>query len=383
MKIAFTTVDLHPGREFLMPWRTVIEVCKVMNQEGYNAQVVTVPVSYQNDDYKFHGMKIISAPRDFNLFCKLIEKEQYDVLIYPMPWREALKDLSAFGKLKCKKIAYFPGGVYAMRNNITLWKWGGFAAAKPYIIDTLTPYSKHINKLKKLGFSSIVGLSPYTADTVRSAGFQNALCILPGKDNFEFLEDETEILKRIGLKSNEKYLLFTGAPAATRGSQVLMNVCKQLAQQKENIKVIFLMRKDIGSDFTAFEAAYNALPNRANVSVITERVNRNELKTLMKYACGVILPFLVIPSEIPITYFEVLSLGTPIITFENNGTSKYLKDALLTCRSGDTVGLAENMKRLWKDNDLYANLSQKALDIMAIHPTWNEVSRQWINLIKE
>ena len=383
MKIAFTTVDLYSGREFLMPWRTVIEVCKVMIEEGYDAQVLTLPVSCQNGDYEFHGIKILTAPREFNLFCRFIENRQYDVLIYPMPWREALKDISAFGRLKCKKVAYFPGGVYTMYNNLTLWKWGGFTAAKPYIIDTLTPYRKHINKLKKLGFSSIVGLSPYTAEAVRTAGFKNALCILPGKDNFELLEDEPEILKRIDLKSSEKYLLFTGAPAAIRGSQVLMNVCKLLAQQKENIKVVFLMRKDIGSNFTAFEAAYNALPNRANVSVVTERVNRNELKTLMKYARGVILPFLVIPSEIPITYFEVLSLGTPIITFKNNGTTEYLKDALLTCKPGDTVGLAENMKRLWKNDDLYTDLSQKALDIMAIHPTWNEVSKQWINLIKE
>lgn len=383
MKVAFTTVDLYPDREFLMPWRTVIEVCKVMNQEGYNAQVVTVPVSCKNNDYEFHGVKIVSAPRDFNRFCWFIENEQYDVLIYPMPWREALKDISAFGRLKCKRIAYIPGGVYAMGNNLALWKWGGFAAAKPYIIDTLTPYSRYVNKLKELGFSSIVGLSPYTADTVCNAGFKNALCILPGKDNFELLEDEPEVLKRIGLKSNEKYLLFTGAPAATRGSQVLINVCKRLAQQKENIKVLFLMRKDTGSDFTLFESTYKALPSKVNVLVATEQVNRNELKTLMKHARGVILPFLVIPSEIPITYFEVLSLGTPIITFENNGTTEYLKDALLTCKSGDATGLAENMKRLWKDDDLYASLSQKALGVMAKHPTWNEVSSQWINLIKE
>lgn len=113
MKIAFTTVDLYSGREFLMPWRTVIEVCKVMIEEGYDAQVLTLPVSCQNGDYEFHGIKIMTAPREFNLFCRFIENRQYDVLIYPMPWREALKDISAFGRLKCKKsptspVVYIP-----------------------------------------------------------------------------------------------------------------------------------------------------------------------------------------------------------------------------------------------------------------------------------
>lgn len=380
MKIAFTTVDLYKGREFLMPWRTVIEVVRGMRGRGIDADVVTVPVSGAQEGYEFNGVEIKTAPRDFVEFSKFVDRNGYDVVIYPTPWREALKgSFKAFGAIKARKIAYFPGGVYSWRNNLALWRWGGLNIAKPYMIDTLTPYGHFVKVMKNCGFEAVVGLSPYTAETVKKAGFEKSVCILPGKDGFERLEEDLDVFERLGLRKEEKYLLFTGAPAATRGSQVLAKACGLL---KEDVKVVFLMRKDVGSDFTEFQKAFNRIPKTTNVQLITERVNRNELKTLMAHARGVILPFLVAPSEIPITYFEVLSVGTPIVTFRNNGTTEYMKDALLMCRAGDVSGLAKNLEKMWRDDQLHDKLRENGLRIMADHPDWNEVTEQWINLIK-
>lgn len=395
MKIAFVTVDLFKGREFLMPWRTVMEVVRGMRLCGIDADVVTIPVMscastceeslLGKSQETILGLRIKKAPRNFAAFCQYVEKEGYDVVIYPTPWREALKkDFKAFADLKCKKIAYFPGGVYSWYNNFSLWQWGGLNVAKPYMIDTLTPYKRFTKLMHECGFDAVVGLSPYTAETVKKAGFANTLSILPGKDDFDKLDEIPNIFARFGLQEGEKYLLFTGAPAATRGAQVLVKACEKLSRICERTnapKVIFLMRKDVGSDFTLFLQAYNKISNKNNVILITEKVNRNELKTLMAHARGVLLPFLVIPSEIPITYFEVLSLGVPIITFNNNGTTEYMKEALLVSKSGSVKGLINNMLKLWNDDMLHDDLSRKALAVMAKHPTWEEVTKQWINLV--
>lgn len=393
MKIAFTTVDLFKGREFLMPWRTVIEVVKRMRLAGIEADVVSVPVSPACECGSSSDMPLViqelhikKAPRDFGLFCKFVEDEGYDVIIYPTPWREALKgDFRVFADLKCRKIAYFPGGVYGWVNNLALWKWGGLSVAKPYIIDTLTPYKRFANLMCSCGFEWVVGLSPYTAETVKRAGFEKSNCILPGKDDFDQIPDATSVFERLGLNAGEKYLLFTGAPAPTRGAQVLAEACMRMTEQSgtdEMPKIIFLMRKDAGSDFSVFQRSFDKIKNKNRVKLILEKVSREELKTLMAHARGVLLPFLVVPSEIPITFFEVLSLGVPIITFDNGGTTAYLRDALLTCKSGCVKGLVTNMRRLWSDDALHKHLSDNALRIMAKHPTWDEVAAQWVGLIK-
>lgn len=394
MKIAFATVDLYKGREFLMPWRTVIEIVKGMRENGLDADVVTLPVSTSFDEnvnsniqLNIQGLLIKKAPRDFGSFCHFIEKEGYDVVIFPTPWREALKKgFKAFASLNCKKIAYFPGGVYDWTNNLSLLKWGGWNVAKPYIIDTLTPYKNFTSLIRKCGFETVVGLSPYTTKTVKRAGFAKSVCILPGKDDFDQLPDSLDVFERIGLKPDEKYLLFTGAPAPTRGAQVLTKACDRLAERckkegSEIPNVIFLMRKDVGSDFSLFLSSYDKIKDKSHFKLILEKVSRNELKTLMAYSRGVLLPFLVIPSEIPITYFEVLSLGVPIVTFDNGGTTDYLRDALLVCKSGDISGLMNNIVKIWNDDDVHNKLSKNAKRIMEQHPTWNEVTSQWIDLV--
>lgn len=396
MKIAFTTVDLYKGREFLMPWRTVIEIVKGMRENGLYADVVNLPVSSSFDEntdsynsLNIQGLLIKKAPRDFGLFCRFIEKEGYDVVIYPTPWREALKkDFKAFASLKCRKIAYFPGGVYDWTNNLSLLKYGGWNVAKPYVIDTLTPYKKFVGLMKQCGFEAVVGLSPYTTETVKKAGFAKSICILPGKDDFDQLPDSLDVFKRIGLKPDEKYLLFTGAPAPTRGAQVLAKACDRLAERCEKDgseipNVIFLMRRDVGSDFSMFLSSYDKIKDKGHFKLILDKVSRNELKTLMAYSHGVILPFLVIPSEIPITYFEVLSLGIPIVTFHNGGTTDYLKDALLVCKSGDVYGLMNNIMKIWNDDDVHRQLSKNAKRIMEQHHTWDEVTSQWIDLVNK
>lgn len=386
MKIAFTTVDLFEGCEYLMPWRTIIEVVKGMKNNGIDADIITVPViSPINHEYEFQNLIIKSAPRNFIEFGKFIERNNYDVLIYPTPLRESLKkEFKAFANIKCKKIAYIPGGIYKWDNIISLWYWGGFNAAKPYIIDKLTPYSYFLKTIKECGFEAIVSLSPYTAHIMQENGYKKSICILPGKDNFEFLEEDLNVFSKLGINKKEEYMLFTGAPAPTRGAQVLIKACMKLSHyNKKNKlpKIIFLMRHDVGSNFTSFQKAYNNMPNKYNTQLITERVNRNELKTLIAHARGVLLPFLIIPSEIPITFFEVMSLGIPIITFDNNGTTEYLNKGLLKCKSGDVNQLAINILNLYQQNELYKNLSVQASKLMKEHPTWDKVTHEWIELV--
>ena len=89
-----------------------------------------------------------------------------------------------------------------------------------------------------------------------------------------------------------------------------------------------------------------------------------------------------IPSEVPLTFFELLCCGTPVITFRNGGTTDYLHDGLLI--SDKSVhGLTNALKLAWKDAQLRDNLSNNGKRIMSTHPTWEEVGKQWEKLLSE
>lgn len=381
MKIAIYTIDLYPGRERLMPWRTLLEVAKEMIKNNFEVEIITASVERENQDYIYQDLTIRVVPRNFSLLSEFVNKNRYDFLYFPLTWRDGFKNLSALKSINCRKIGYFPGGVYSRRNILALYKWGGFKASRPYLFEYVAPKKLLIRQLEKCGFDCIIGLSEITTQAVKYAGWENATTILPGKDSFESLKNNQDLLMKYELEG-EKYYLFTGAPAVTRGSQCLLRAFDKLAENNADAKIVFLMRTDVGSKYKEFTTVYETLKHKDKIKIINATLTPNDLKTFMSKAYAVVLPFLVIPSEMPLTFFEVLSCGTPIITFDNGGTSDYMKEAMLCGNPGNVKSLYNMMHKLWNDNQLRNDLSLKALSLMKTHPNWSSVAVQWINLLK-
>ena len=379
MKIAFTTVDLYSGREWLMPWRTVIEVCMRMRVRGIDAQVINVPVAAPADDYTFYypdgeSIDIKSAPRDFSAFGRRMESEGYDMVIYPTPGREALKGgFKAMAGMKCKKIAYIPGGVYRICDCLTLARWSGISIAKPYLIDALTPDRRVAKILNNCGFETVVGLTPYTAEVLQKAGCKNAVGIMTAKDSFCEIQAQ-----EIKVDLPDRFLLFSGAPAPTRGAKQILQALDKV--KHTDMRVVMLMRTDLGSDYEALENAFRKMVHKERVMMLRQRVTREQLRWIFEKAWYAMLPFVVVPSEVPVTYLEVMSCGTPVITFDNGGTTRLLKDGLLIANKS-VDGLAKAMDKAWEDVELHDKLSANALHMMKEYPTWDEVADQWIKLI--
>ena len=382
MKIALTTVDLLRGRERLMPWRTVLEVARYAQKAGHDAVVLTLPVAADNAEYCYEGVPVKVAPRDFAEFRDYINGHGYEVLYYPTPWREGLKDLSAFASISCRKIAYFPGGSVHLGNVLALGQNAGWSVAKPYLIDWLTPYGRTMAKLRKVGFSTVIAQSPYTADTCRKAGFGDVRKIVPGKDDFETLEECPEILDQLHIKG-KTYLLFTGAPAPIRGASLLLKAIDRAAKRDKSLCCLFMMRKDVGSNSEVFVKTYSQVIRKENIVIYDRKLTRNELKTIVAHARAVVLPFLLVPSEIPLTFFEVLSTGTPVVTFRNGGTTDYLGESVLSSAPGGIDGLTSNLLRIWQDDSLYEKMKNNAIHKMSDHPSWDAVSRLWLDCINK
>jgi glycosyltransferase involved in cell wall biosynthesis len=143
-----------------------------------------------------------------------------------------------------------------------------------------------------------------------------------------------------------------------------------------------LMRTDVGSKYESFEKALDRMKHPERVRIIREKVDRTQLRAFFGSAWYALLPFIVIPSEIPLTYFELLSCGTPVITFRNGGTTEYLKEGLLIADKS-VKGLVQALDRAWSDEPLRRKLSENGKLIMVNHPTWSQVGSEWIKLLKK
>lgn len=380
MKVAIYTYDLCPGREYLMPWRTILEVAKLMTMEGH--EPIVLNACYEESirsDYEWQGVKIKALPVGFDKLVLELIAEVADVLFVPFTWRDGLKDLSIFNRVDCQKIAYMAGGVYDLLSAWTLLKTGGKMLSKPYIIESLIPKKIFVKAVRDAGFDHVIGLTDLTARTVRNAGFMSSRTIYPGKDSFKDLEPDESLLVKYDLKG-KKWLLFSGAPIAYRGASTLLKAVDEA--RDENLRVVFLIRKDAGRQFLQFFEDIDKVKYKERFVIIEERCTREQLRAIFGNAWYALLPFIVIPSEIPLTYFELLSCGTPVITFKNGGTTEYLKEGLLIAEKS-VKGLTIALDRAWDDETLRLELSENGKRIMANHPTWEQIGYEWIKLLKK
>lgn len=108
MQIVLYTYDLCRGREHLMPWRTLFEVTKVMNDNNHNAWIIN-GCYHKKDliDYEWQGIIIKSIKAGYQQLVNYINSVDADAIFIPFVWRSGLSDLTCLSELKGEKNSIF------------------------------------------------------------------------------------------------------------------------------------------------------------------------------------------------------------------------------------------------------------------------------------
>lgn len=366
------------GVERLMPWKTLVEVAKFAPKE---IDIAICSAQVPENEREYDGVKIYSIDYGITALCRFIADGGWDVVYYPIAYRQGLKDMSKLSSISVKKIAYIPGGLCPLIGSLKLIQLGECKCALPYLLDTVTPHSLITRKLQNAGFESIVCQAPLTSQDAIRSGWSKVITALPGNMSISDFEvfDESYYVK-LGLKG-QKFILFSGAPAPTRGAVLAMKAFDRIADQIPDTKMVMLMRRDISSDFVNFDKAVSEIKHKDRFIVSYDKINHSQLFCFFKNAWSVMLPFLIIPSEIPLTFFEVMQFGTPVLTFENGGTTDYLSKGLITAKHRTVSSFANAILEICKNAEERNRLSENARKIMSKHPTWEETSEEWLSAL--
>ena len=385
MKILFYTIDMVDGVERLMPWRTVVEIAKYISRSGlYETSICSAQEQGLNQSRRiYEGIRVYQIEYGDRALRHFVDQGGWQVVFYPVCCRMGAKNFSELSRIKAQKIAYVPGGLYPLSGIVALWRVQKVKTVLPYFLERIIPHSILSRKLQVAGFNSIICQSPLTAsDAIKSGWPINKVWMsLPGLDNFGDLEPDTTILERLHLYKN-RFLLFSGAPAQIRGSQMAIRAFDYIADQLPDFRLVLLMRRDISSDFSEFERLVQSIQHKNQILICYDRLTPQQLKACFSAAYAVLLPFLLIPSEIPLTYFEVMSCGTPVISFRNEGTTDYLHSALKIAPKRNFRDLAQTIVGLCRNPTERNSLANKAQELMSKHPSWNESAKIWIQAIE-
>ena len=92
--IGFFTYDLIEGRERLMPWRTIIEVCKeFQNSHNKKVTIYSLDCIPKNRSRIFQSIKIYSVDKKFVRQKNFFKINKFSSVFFPVVWRTSYNSI--------------------------------------------------------------------------------------------------------------------------------------------------------------------------------------------------------------------------------------------------------------------------------------------------
>jgi glycosyltransferase involved in cell wall biosynthesis len=118
------------------------------------------------------------------------------------------------------------------------------------------------------------------------------------------------------------------------------------------------------------------------VGVIGGWQTAEQLKAEIQSALAVVLPFVLVPSEVPVSVLEVIARGTPAIVTDIDGLPESVGDAGVVVPPGDGDRLAAAMLELASQPEKVALLRQACLRRRETFHDWDAVAERWAAVLQ-
>jgi len=357
----FTTCEIR-----LQPWLTLCEVGVWLQSAGHEVWLATDGESKEAlplPTRRFRSLRGTESAA-ITAWLKDLAPDRAAVSVSPFSlatagWHAALNPRTTW--------AFLPYALYtthemagAWRHLSTFDRWG-------YGRNLLIPRGIWRQRLTRR-FRGVICQSQRTADRLGAdISFE---VIQPGLDLMQWQPGVAPTLTA----EEQSTFLYVGSPKAIRGFEVLLKAMLRLPPE---ICLRVLAR---GLDAPA-EAQLNAHLTEtglgSRVSVRGGWLTPEDLRAEIQGAAAVVLPFVLVPSEIPVSVMEVVACGTPVIVSDIDGLPEAAGAAGIAVSPGDSVALAEAMQGFASDGRLQKTLRQACLVRRQQYLGWPRVSNRW------
>jgi phosphatidyl-myo-inositol dimannoside synthase len=283
---------------------------------------------------------------------------------------------------------YVPGACYLLRQALRAVPDLGVRTALPFLIQSIYPKRRLLRKLRSPATNLMITASEFNRSAVCRAGWPagDVFVVPPGRpaQRLPTNGDEPAIFHAAQRQlAGRPFYLFLGPPTGIRGIRQLLQAFDLLADERPDVCLVCLFRSDPGADVAGLRRRMESEPYAERTVCVWQSVGQIDLDAFLEACYAVVLPFLLVPSEIPLAVIEAAGHRKPVITTGPGGTADFVRDFGLAVPSGRSKVLARAMLRLLDDRLLYAHKCRQAQRAFAAHPTWDQVAQLWLSVARE
>jgi glycosyltransferase involved in cell wall biosynthesis len=366
MRIAIFSAGFNSREIGLQPWLTLSEVGVGLKSAGHEVWLAT--------DGENHGVLPLptrhfqslrgTASAEISAWLMDLRPDHAVVSVSPFSlatagWHAALDPQTSW--------AFLPYALYTPREMATAWRHLSISDRWGYGRNLLIPRGIWRQRLARR-FRGVICESCRTAGRL-GAGISCEV-IPPGLD----LTQWQPAVRPVLTSEEQKTFLYVGSPKSIRGFEVLLEAMRSLPP---DICLRVLAR---GLDSPAGQRLKTRLTEIGLGSRVVVRdgwLPQEELRSEIQHSAAVILPFVLVPSEIPVSVMEVVACGTPVIVSDIDGLPEAADGSGIAVPPGDPAALAEAMQNFAANGHRQQILRQACLVRRQRYSGWPQVSHHW------
>ena len=347
-RILIATYGLADHNTRLMPWRTVVEVAQGLRRRGHEVLVLSITDRTDPPPPTAGGMVATLARQDIGkmrqALAAALGTQPVDAVFVPVSWSGNRLMRRLLDGIGTTRIGYLPGSVFEFRHLLRVIGKMPLRSLLPYLAQSLYPHSLLARALADLKLQALIANSDYSTRRLAAVTDIPVVTIAPGCDPVAARPDPgTDPAE---LHAPAPYFLFIGPPLAIRGIFILLDAYSRIADDPEVPPLLCLFRSDAHLDMAALRARIERRWTHAKIHFVWESLPPRALQAHIRKAVSIIMPFLVVPSEIPLAVYEAAGMGKTVITTGPHGTGDFVSTFGETVPAGNVRALAAAMRKV-------------------------------------
>jgi len=373
----FCVYGYSPDVERLQPWLTVHQVASTLIASGWEVHLLTdVDKRPTLAGMQHHYVRTMrpSNAAEVRAVLDAVAPDRVIVLTTPLN----LMFSSWYQFVRCELIAFLTYPFYTHAE---------LARALPHLRrDDFVTYGRHALVPKLLWartlrkyYSAVIAQSHRTATRVANATgpMIKAHSLHAGLDlGFWAPGNDSATRARSAVR-----FLYVGSAKAIRGFNVLLGAFKLLDGLDVELRV--LARGSSASEVDALmeKIDKHVGPTKNRVTVAGGWMERDAYREELRAADVAVLPFVLVPSELPVSVIECIACGTPVIATDIDGLPDAVGTAGVIVRSGSVAALAAAMRDLATDPARIGQLRVRCIEVRKNMLDWPGVGREWLRVL--
>ncbi|MBT7392851.1 glycosyltransferase family 4 protein, partial [archaeon] len=169
-------------------------------------------------------------------------------------------------------------------------------------------------------------------------------------------------------------ILFMGRASKIRGIEFLLKSYAQLSKDIPSNLVILARSATDKQVSHLLELAYQYGLKNNVIKILGGWLSRDDLELHISQSSFLVQPFLLIPSETPISILESMSYGKPVIAPNLGGIPELLRHTGLVYKHNDPNDLVRVMREIILNKNLYFRLSENCKQYIEHYPSWGKLT---------